>query len=187
MNREVVMDQVIERLGKLGIRCDTLPLHKLSSASAALSCFPMYMVASVANWSDDSDRKSKLSYLFDVASLRDAYAIAEQETALAIDTEHAAILHGLLTEAKPPLLVIYEHALETLAMFLSIANPDLTELVKTAVARMMVAVAKASGNGWFGSGGEPTDAQRKLVRLISEQLTLQRSPTASVVMEELKV
>jgi len=156
-------------------------------ATTALACFPMYMVANVATWSDDSDRHLKLSNLFNAASLRDAYAIGEQETRLEINAQHAAILHHLLTDARPPLLVVYEYGLETLRIFLSVANPDLVELVKMAVARMIVAVAKASGEGWFGAGGEPTDDQRKCIRLISEQLGLRHSPTASVVLEELQV
>lgn len=185
MDHDILLNQVVERLNKLGIQCDGVPTHKLTSATTALSCFPMYMVASVATWSDDSDRQMKLNDVFGIASLREAYAIGEQETRLVLDAEHAAILHSLLTDAKPPLLVVYEYALETLRMFLSVANSDLVELVKMAVARMMVAVAMASGEGWFGVGGEPTDEQRKGIRLISEQLGLQDSPTASVVLEEL--
>ena len=51
---------------------------------------------------------------------------------------------------------------------------------------MMVGVAMASGEGWFGVGGELTNEQCKCIRLISEQLGLQDSHTASVVLEELK-
>lgn len=90
MDHDIVLNDVIERLNKLGLQCKTVPTHKLSSATTALACFPMYMVANVATWSDDSDRHLKLSNLFNAASLRDAYAIGEQETRLEINAQHAA-------------------------------------------------------------------------------------------------
>lgn len=183
---DIVMNEVIERLNKLGISCDSIPTHSLASATAAISCFPMYMVASVAKWTDAENGPLKLKDLFGVASLREAYALGEREAELEIDSEHAKILHTLLTDSKPPTLVVHEYALETLRLFLSVADRDLVEIIRIAIARMMVSVAMASGEGWFGTNGAPTDEQRKCIRLIGEQLGLQQSQTASTILRELR-
>jgi len=180
------VSNVVERLNKLGLRCDDVPTDTLSSATAALACFPMYMVASVATWNDDSDRQWKLGDLFGAAALRDAFAIGEQESSLEIRAEHTEILHVLLSDAKPPLLVVYEYALDTLRLCLAVVDAPLRELLRVAVARMMVAVAKASGEGWIGAGGEPTDDQRKCIRLINSQLKLDESSTAAAILAELR-
>jgi len=36
-----------ERLNRLGLRCEDVPTDRLVSATTALTCFPMYMVANV--------------------------------------------------------------------------------------------------------------------------------------------
>ena len=44
---------VLERCRKLGLQCDAIPTDSMSSVVAALSCFPMYMVANVDAWTSD--------------------------------------------------------------------------------------------------------------------------------------
>jgi hypothetical protein len=146
----------------------------------------MNMVASVSAWTDDADREAKLNDLLGIASVRDAYALAEQETALVIDADHEEILHDLFIAPKRTDVIVHEYALQTLRMFLSLANSDLVELIKAAVARMIVAVANASGEGWFGAGSKPTEDQRECICEIASTLELHESKTACVVLEELR-
>ena len=93
--------------------------------------------------------------------------------------------HGLLgSNAKPSDLVIYEYALETLQMVLGTLTASLAERVRSAVAQMIVAVARASGELVGGTGPKVSEYEKACIAQISEALSLGKSrSTASTLAE----
>src|SRR5208337_3836452 len=89
---------------------------------AALACFPMYMVANVHGWTSDRQFRVPLLDLPGSEHIREAFEIGQQEGAFEMTREHRRVLDNLLTHAKPPDLVIYEYALETLKGLLRMAS-----------------------------------------------------------------
>jgi hypothetical protein len=147
----------------------------------------MYMVANTPAWMGNEQRRTKISRLLGIDSLREAFAIGKEEAKFDISSEHGQTLHQLLIAAKPTDEIVYEYALETLAMFLEDTTDDLTETIKMLVARGLVAVATASGEGWFGGGDELSSSQRNCIRQIVFVLKLNDSPSASTILEELEL
>jgi hypothetical protein len=147
----------------------------------------MYMVANAPAWMENEQRRAKISGLLGIDSLREAFAIGKEEAKFDISSEHGQTLHQLLIAAKPTDDIVYEYALRTLAMFLEDTTDDLTETIKMLVARGMVAVATASGEGWFGAGDEPSSSQRDCIRQIVFVLKLNDSPSASATLDELEL
>lgn len=177
-----VVDDLIHRLYLLGLDCEDVPLNQAVSATLALSCFPMYMVANVHAFTDD--RQWKLP-AFDVPgfeAIREAHAIGKQEKQLAINREHSRVLATLLAHAKPSDLAIYECALDALELFLSAAEADVVEEMRTSIARMIVAVAEASGKGFFGTGKKASDQELAVIRRVDGQLGLRESEAALAIL-----
>jgi hypothetical protein len=171
--------RLVNRLEMLGLHCADVPLDRLSSAVAALACFPMYMVANVHGWTSDRQFKVPLIDWPGSEAVREAVAIGEQEARLPIDKEHGKVLGTLLSTARPPDRVIYEYALETLREFLAAASPGLADQVRTAVARMTVAVAQASGKRLFGTGEKISPEERACIGHVAAELRLADSPKAA--------
>ncbi len=82
-------------------------------------------------------------------------------------------------------IIIYEYALDTLGLYFTMANADVVDVLKTVIARSVVAVSKAAGEGWFGSVGTPSDDQRTCIDTICLRLNLRESKTVSVVLDEI--
>src|SRR2546426_7194744 len=110
----LTLSQVVERMGKLGLKCGDLPTDRLSSQLAALACFPMYMVANVHGWTSDRQFRVPLLDLPGSEHIRESFAIGQQEAAFEMTKEHRRVIGSLLSHARAPDLVIYEYALETL-------------------------------------------------------------------------
>lgn len=182
---------LLARLARLGLHCDQLPLGELSSATVALACFPMYMVANVHAWTPERQWEVPLVNLPGAESLREAWAIGRQESALQdedhvpMSRDHRRVLGSLLSGAKAADRVIYEYALETLGLYLEMADPPIADHVRTAVARMVVAVAQASGKGWFGTGEAVSAEERTCIEQIDGALNLRRSPAAAQILDSL--
>ncbi len=179
----VTLSQVVERLGKLGIRCSELPVDRLSSPLAALACFPMYMVANVHGWTSDRQFRVPLLDLPGSEHIREAFEIGQQEGAFEMTREHRRVLGNLLTHAKPPDLVIYEYALETLKGLLPLLSPALADTVRSGIARTVIAVAQASGEGLLGSGEKVSPEERECIAQIERELSLSTSPRAAEVLK----
>jgi hypothetical protein len=175
----------VERLNYLGIVCDEVPNDKLSSPIAALSCFPMYMVANLHAWTSDTQWKLPIVDLPGFEAIREAFAIGRQEKHLEMTVEHRRLLGTLLGNAKPSDRVIYEYALDTLQMFLDQAQAPLAEQIRSAVARMILAVAKASGVGILGTGQKISREEERAIAHISSRLDLRQSKAAAEVLSEL--
>jgi hypothetical protein len=177
--------EVVSRLQKLGLKCDDVPLDRLSSPVAALACFPMYMVANVHGWT--SDRQFKLPFL-DIQgweAFREAFVIGEEEARLQITPEHRKAVDSMLTSVRPPDRVIYEYALETLKQYLTIAQPAVSEGIRTLVARMVVDVAKASGKNIFGAGEKVSPQERECIGQIAAELRLTDAAAAREILKGL--
>jgi hypothetical protein len=178
-------EQVTGRLEKLGLKTDDLPLDRLCSGIAALCCFPMYMVANVHAWTSERQFHVPLFDLPGSEKMRESFVIGEQEGAFEISKPHSRILSSMIATARPPDRVIYEYALDTLSEFLELASPQLGESIRTAVARMVVAVAEASGKGLLGSGAKVSPEERECIDQIAEALDLKQSGEAARALESL--
>jgi hypothetical protein len=175
----------MERCHKLGLHCDELPTDRLSSTLAALACFPMYMVANVHGWTLDQQFRVPLVDLPGTEHIREAFAIGKQEASFELTTEHRRVLGSLLSHAKPPDLVMYEYALDTLKELLPLLTPALVEKVRAAIARMVMAVAQASGEGFLGTGEKISPEERACIAQIDRELSLSGSSRAAEVLKPL--
>jgi hypothetical protein len=169
----------------LGLKCDDLPLDRISSPVAALACFPMYMVANVHGWTSDRQFKVPLLDIPGVEALREAVVIGEEEARLEMTDEHRKVVDSMLTTARPPDLVIYEYALQALKEFLAIAQPAAAMKLRTIVAQMIVDVAKASGKGLFGTGEKVSPQERDCIKHIAAELQLANEPKAAEILKKL--
>jgi hypothetical protein len=173
------LTQLMERCHKLGLRCDELPTDRLSSALAGLACFPMYMVANVHGWTSDRQFRIPLVDLPGFEHIREAFEIGKQEGSFEMTKDHRRVLGTLISHAKPPDLVIYEYALETLQRLLPLLSATLADDVRAAVARMIVAVAQASGEGYLGTGEKISPEERACIIQIDRELSLSASARAA--------
>ena len=171
----LTLSQLAERGRKLGLRCDELPTDRISSPLAALACFPMYMVANVHGWTSDRQFRVPVLDLPGSEQIREAFQVGEQEAAFEITKEDRRVLGTLLTQARPPDLVIYEYALETLKGLLPLLIPALADRIRAAIATMVVAAAEASGKGIFGTGEKISAEERACIAQIERELSLSTS------------
>jgi hypothetical protein len=180
-------DQSIQdRLKKLGLEPEadeSAGASNLSSAFAALSCFPMYMVSNVHAWTAD---KQWVVPVFDIPGfeqLREAFAIEQQETTLAISKDHRSVLGTLLWKARPMDLVMYEYALDTLGLCLDECDDNVANKVRATVARTIMAVAKASGERLFGTGEKISPEEQTCIDQIAKTLDLHACERASSILD----
>jgi hypothetical protein len=144
----------------------------------------MYMVAHASTLTDEAEDTGRLSGWSGFTVMREAFAIGQQQSMLEIQDCHQKVLRELLVSAKPSDVVIYDFALDTLKLCFRKANPDLVEQMKTAIARMMVSVGKAAGEGFFGGGHKVTAAQKACIQTVVDELRLLGSPTAAQIFHE---
>ena len=170
---------LVDRLQLLGIACDTVPTDRLTSQVAALACFPMYMVANIHAWTSDRQFSVPLVDLPGFEAIRESFAIGRQESKLEMSKDHRHLLSTLLQHAKPSDRVIYEYALDSLATYLETASPAIAQELRTAIARMIVAVAKASGEGLFGTGERVSRHEKECIDHIAARLNLSISAEAA--------
>jgi hypothetical protein len=158
----------------------------MSSALAALACFPMYMVANEHHWT--SDRKFHVPFLDlpGFEEIREGFVLGEEEAAFEMSKEHRHLLSTLLSSGKPSDLVVYEFALDILREFLNTASPALAERVRTAIAHTIIAVAKAAGKGWFGAGSKVSEAEKSCISKIAKDLDLQNAPKAAALLKDVR-
>jgi len=180
---KVVDDTLQERLNRLGIECDEVPTDQLTSATTALACFPMYMIANCHAWTKGKQWEVPLLDIPGFEAIREAFALGRQERSLEVAVEHRHLLGTLLKSPKPSDLVLYEFALETLASFLNQTTPEIAESVRTAVARTMIAVAKASGEGLLGTGEKINRQEFKTIGHVAERLNLRESESAAALLD----
>ncbi len=185
MNRQENALSMTERLSRLGLACDAVPTDRLCSATAALACFPMYMVANVHAWSSDKQFGVPLLDLPGFEQIRESFAIGRAEATLDLTAEHRAALGTLMGAPKPADLIIYEYALDTLQELLSAASPTLASTLRAAVARMIVAVARASGKGLLGSGPKVSLQERECIDQIILALSLEQDDEATTTLAAL--
>ncbi len=168
-----------------GCLCDSLRLDYVDSAIAALSCFPMYMVANVHGWTDDRQFKVPLLNISGSEAVREAFVIGEEEARLNITLEHRKVVDSMLSNVRAADRVIYEYALETLKDYLAIAEPVVVEKVRTAVARMIVDVAKAAGKGFLGTGEKVSAQERECISHIAAELQIGEAARAVEILNKL--
>jgi hypothetical protein len=142
----------------------------------------MYMVANVHGWTPDRQFKIPFLDIQGSEAFREAVAIGAQEARMEMSDEHRNVVGSMLTSAKPPDRVIYEFALETLAAHLSVAQPGVAATIRGAVARMIVAVARASGEKLFGLGEKIGPEEQECIRHIATVLKLADAPKAAEVL-----
>jgi hypothetical protein len=176
---------LIQQLALLGLKCDEVPKDHASSAIMALAAFPMYMVANVHGWTSDRQFKVPLVDIPGSEAIREAFALGKAEAALPLSREHRHVLGTLLSHAKPSDQVIYEFALETLVQFLAQADAALAAVIRTGVARTIVAVARASGEGFLGKGPKVSPEERSCISHIATVLNLGSTPAAATALAEL--
>jgi hypothetical protein len=180
-------ESLSERLTMLGLVPDAVPVptDRITSAVAALACFPMYMVANVHAWSGESQFRVPLLDWPGSENVREAYALGQQEARLHVGDEHRKVLSGLLTHARPSDRIIYDYALETLKAYLTSASPAMAEGLRVSIARGIVAVAEASGKGFLGTGRKVTDEERACIAGIARELDLGTSTEAATTLQRL--
>jgi hypothetical protein len=178
----VASTMLLERCLKLGLACDQVSTDRISSPLAALACFPMYMVANVHAWTSDKQFRVPILDLPGSEHIREAFTIGQQENSLEMAKEHRRVLGTLVSHAKPSDLVIYEYALETLKGILLEVTPQIAESIRTAVARMIVAVAQASGEGFLGTGPKISPEEKACIMEIANTLSLQATPASAAIL-----
>ena len=176
---------LVERLGMLGLKCDEVAFNRPCSAITALATFPMYMVANVHAWTTDRQFKVPLVDIPGSEAIREAFVLGKEEGRLEISREHRHVVGTLLTAPKPSDRVIYEFALETLAQYLEQAEPALADVIRTGVARTIVAAARASGEGFLGRGPKVSPEERDCISHIGTMLQLAATPAAAAALEKL--
>jgi hypothetical protein len=176
---------IVSRLQMLGLKCDNVRADHIDSAIAALACFPMYMVANVHGWTSDRQFKVPLLNISGSEAVREAFVIGEEEARLDIAPEHLKVVDSMLTTARAPDRVIYEYALETLKEYLAIAQSAVVDKLRTAVARMIVDVAKAAGKGIFGTGDKVSPEERACISHIATELRLGDTAKAAEILNKL--
>jgi len=176
--------EIVDRCGKLGLRCDTIPTDSMSSVLAAISCFPMYMVANVDAWTSDTQFRVPILDLPGFEHVRESFVLGTQQGKFEIDKQHRRLLSTLVSNARPCDLVVYEFALETLRLTLEVLESGLAEKVRAAVARMIVAVARASGEGIGGTGPRVSPHERACIDVINETLSLGETELAQGILAE---
>ena len=178
---------IIARLNKLGFACESLTKTKLDSAVAALACFPMYMVANLHGWTKDIQWEIPWVDIPGFEAIREAWAIGREEKQFEITKEHRQSLGTLLKGTKPSDLIIYEYALDTLLMVFEFLDPPLVSQMKTAISRMMLNVANASGEGLLGTGEKLNRHEVQCIEEITEKLQLRQSSDAAQVLKALEI
>jgi len=176
---------LVARLGMLGLKCAEVPLNRPCSAITALATFPMYMVANVHAWTADRQFKLPLVDIPGSEAIREAFVLGKQEGRMDMDREHRHVVGTLLAAPKPSDRVIYEFALETLVQYLEQAEPALADAIRTGVARRIVAVARASGEGYLGRGPSVSPEERECISHIGAMLHLGTTPAATAALDEL--
>jgi hypothetical protein len=169
----------------LGLKCDEVPFDRVTSAVAALACLPMYMVANVHGWTADRQFRIPLLNIGGSEAVREAFVIGEEEARLHIASEHLKVVDSMLGDARAPDRVIYEYALETLKEYLAVAQPGIVDKLRTAVARMIVHVAQASGKGLLGTGPRVSPEERACISHIAVELRLGETPQAAEILAKL--
>jgi hypothetical protein len=169
----------------LGLKCQEVPLDRVSSPIAALACFPMYMVANLHGWTSDRQFKIPLIDIQGLEAFREALVIGEEEGRLEMAPEHRKVVDSMLAAARPPGRVIYEYALETLKQYLAVAQPAVGERLRALVARMVVDVAQASGKGLFGTGEKVSPQERECISHIAAELRLTDAAKAAEILSKL--
>src|SRR3954471_10737354 len=101
-------DPLTVRLEKLGLDCDHISLDQVTSATAALACFPMYMVANIHLWTRDEQFRVPVVNLPAAEEVRESLEIARQQAQGDLSEPHRRVLAMMITAAKPPDRVIYE-------------------------------------------------------------------------------
>ena len=152
---------------------------------AALACFPMYMVANVHAWTSDRQFRVPLLDLPGSEHIRESFEIGKQEAAFQLAPEHRRVLGALISHARPSDLVVYEYALETLKELLPLLSPAVADTVRAAIARMIVAVARASGEAYLGTGEKISPEERACIAQIDRELALSGSPQAAEALKGL--
>jgi hypothetical protein len=176
--------QLLDRCRKLGLTCEEVPTDRLSSPLAALACFPMYMIANVHAWTTDMQWSLPIVDLPGFEHIREAFAIGEQESPLPIAKEHRRVLGTFISNARPSDLIVYEFALETLKGILLEVSPKVAETLRIAIARMIVAVAQASGEGWLGTGPKISPEEKACIDKIANELSLRATPAAAGILKD---
>lgn len=169
---------LLQRMEWLGLTCDELPTDRLSSALTALAAFPMYMVANCPAWTSGKRRHVPGINAPGAAMIRESFVIGEEEGRVEMERQHRHVLGTLLSVPKPSDRVIYEFALETLNLFLEAASPALADAVRTSIARTIVCVARASGEGFLGMGPLVSMEERACISHIATTLHLAATPDA---------
>ncbi len=181
---DLLAEPLTIRLEKLGLECDHISLDQVTSAIAALACFPMYMVANVHLWTLDRQFRVPVVNLPGFEEIRESMEIGRQQSQWELSDDHRRVLATMLTAAKPSDRVIYEFALETIRMLLAEVGPTLAETLRVGMARMIVAVANASGKGFLGTGEKVSPEERSCIRLINAELGLDRTEAGAWLMKQ---
>lgn len=173
---------------KLGFECnEEIRNDTLQSPMLAVSSMPMYYVAAVLEFKEDSDLpESLLNDIFGVNRLREAFAANQVTQDMHLCYANESQLRALLVDRRKVDVIIYEFAVETIKMYLQVATPEIAAVVRNVVARGMVEVATASGNGWFGSGAEATAEQLDIISQIRDELQLDKSEVAKRFLDQLR-
>jgi hypothetical protein len=172
----------VARCQKLGLVCDNIPLDSMSSVLSALSCFPMYMVANVDGWGNSGNRRVRAFDILSVEQIRESFVIGLQEGGMSMDKQHRSLLGQLVSGGRPFDVIVYEYAIETLRLLLPDLVGDVPNQVRYFIAKSVVAVAKASGEGILGIGEKVCPSERDAIRYIDDTLALCASSEAKEIL-----
>jgi hypothetical protein len=81
--------------------------------------------------------------------------------------------------------IIYDYAVESLKLFLDVADPKVATPLRNMIARTMMNVALASGKRWFGAGAKATPQQVAIIEQINDALQLDSSKIAERFLDPL--
>ena len=178
------LEEIQRRLEKLGFACPApVKTDVVQAPMLALACMPMYYVAVVLEIQDDEEiPESVKNDIFGVHRLRELLATSDATSHLQLNAGDERQLRSMLINRRSVDAIIYEYGIETLQMYLEIADADVAKSLRNVVAGTMVQVAHASGKGWFGSGAQATPEQVEIIEQINRQLGLDESRYAEKVL-----
>lgn len=168
------------RLGLLGLACESVPTDRLISATTALACFPVYMMANAHVWISAELYNAPEEELPGAREL-----LSDLEFASTLEPVHQKILDTLRIGAKAPDRVFYEYALETLALFLQQATPPIADQTRLLIARGLIRMAEATSKT-RATTARVGSAERAYLQHLIVNLRMSETPDALEILDQLR-
>ncbi len=173
-------DLLEARLGLLGLTCESVPTDHLTSATTALACFPIYMIANAHVWISGKSYDAPEEELPSAKEF-----LADLEPACPLEPAHRELLNTLRFGAKAPDRVFYEYALETLDLFLRKTSPKVADQTRLLIAQGLIRMAEATAKT-SASTARVGSAERAYLQHLIVNLRMSETPAALEILDQFR-